>query len=153
MANPTVLRSIIALATTPAADHAVRPLVRVLLGRVVAFIARVHLLATAEPEPAIALGVMATAPAFRQLRAGREAQCFFLPPRSCGARYMFRRDAQEFRLRDLEAEFLVAFSADIARGVAAYRDDSWCWVGSGALGAGWYECAKEHVNWNTTFEV
>jgi hypothetical protein len=54
---------------------------------------------------------------------------------------VFRRDTQEFRLRDLKGEFLVAFSANIACSFAADSNNAWSWVCGGALRAGWYECA------------
>ena len=82
---------------------------------------------------------------------------------------MFRGDTQEFRLRDLKGKLLMAFSADIARGFAANRDDAWSWVGGRTLRAGWYECAEwalavlkrgsevklpwQHVNWDTALEI
>lgn len=58
---------------------------------------------------------------------------------------MFRGDAEEFRLRNLEGEFLMAFSANIASRFAAYRDYTWRGVVRRALRASRYECAGDRL--------
>lgn len=123
VARRAVLRPIVTLPRAPAADHAVRPLVRVLLALVVALVARVHLLAAAEPEPPVALGVVPASTAPRELGAWRQAQRLLFPSRAAGRRQpVERRDAQELGLRDGEAELLVALAAHVPRRLAAHGD-------------------------------
>jgi hypothetical protein len=53
-----------------------------LFGFVVAFVTCIDFLTTGETEPAVGLGVMAAATAFRELGAGRETESFFLTARA-----------------------------------------------------------------------
>lgn len=88
---------------------------------VVAPIAGIHLLAAAEAEPAVTLGVVPAAAAFGQLGAGSQAEDVFLAARAGGGRQAVEgRDAQELGLRDREGEFLMALSADVACALAAH---------------------------------
>ncbi|CAL3962613.1 unnamed protein product [Diplocarpon coronariae] len=94
-ADRAVFRPVVLLAGAVPADHTVRPLVRVLLSLLVALVARVHLQAAAEAEPAVALRVVAAAPAFWELAAGRQSERLALAPgpwpRGCAG----RGDAEE----------------------------------------------------------
>lgn len=80
VAEAAVLGPVVLLARAVPADHAVRPLGRVVLALRVAPVARVDLEAAAEAEPAVALGVMAAAAALGELRAGRQPERFPLAP-------------------------------------------------------------------------
>ncbi len=73
-ANPTVLRPIILLPATEAADHPVRMLVRVPGRRVMALVAREHTRAAREPEPAVRFLVVRTAAAERKFTASGDAE-------------------------------------------------------------------------------
>lgn len=85
MTERTVFWPVIPLPTTPTTDHAVRPLVRVLLRLVMALITRVDLLAAAEPEPPVTLRVVTTTTTVRQLGARCDAKLLSLSARSrCG---------------------------------------------------------------------
>ena len=61
MAETAILRSVVSFPTAPPTNHAISPFIRMVLFIVMALIARVHLLATAEAKPSIALHVVATA--------------------------------------------------------------------------------------------
>lgn len=86
---------------------------RMFLAFIVALVTSVHLLTAAEPKPPIALRIMAAAAAFGKLGARCQSKGFFLPAWSCGREAVYRGDAEEFGLGDLEREPLVAFSADV----------------------------------------
>lgn len=70
MANATILRPIILLSRAPAANHAVGPLIGMVLCFIVALIACIHFRAAAEAEPTVALGVMSAAASFWEFGAG-----------------------------------------------------------------------------------
>jgi len=82
--DSTVFRPVVLLSTAPPADHPVRPLVWMLLFFIVAFIARIYFLTTAESKPSVALRVMATATSFGEFGAGLETECLFLAARARG---------------------------------------------------------------------
>lgn len=129
MARRAVLRTVVLLARAPPTDHALGPLVDMLLSLVMALVARVHLLAAREAEPAVRLGVVAAAAALGELGAGHEAQGFFCaapPGREC---CRAGGDAQELDAGDGEGEFLVALAADVGDRLAAHGDDAGCGVG------------------------
>lgn len=125
MTNPTVLRPIILLPTAMPTDHAIRPLIVMFLSLIMAFIARVNLLAAAEAKPSVGLRVVATAAFLGQFGAGDEAECLFLAAGLSGWRQVRGADAEEFDLRDEEGEFLMAFATDVRCCLAAGGDDSW----------------------------
>jgi len=140
VADCAVLRPVVALPGAPSADHAVRPLVRVLLAIIMALITSVHLLAAAEAEPAVALGVVAAPPALGEFGAGSQAQRLLLTARAAGRwQPVEGGDAQEFELRDGECELLVAFTAHVSGRLAADGDDPWQGIRGGAFRAGGYE--------------
>ena len=70
MTDATILRSIILLSRAPSTNHAVGPLIGMVLCFIVAFIACIHFRAAAEAEPAVALGVMSAAASFGEFGAG-----------------------------------------------------------------------------------
>lgn len=115
VADSAVLRPVVRFPGAPPTDHAVRPLVRVLLVIIVALVACVHLLAAAEPEPTITLRVVSASAALGELGAGSQAQGLLLAARSAGRwKPVERGDAEELELRDGECEFVVALAADIS---------------------------------------
>lgn len=150
-AEPALLGPVMLLARAEAADHAVRVLVGVRLGRVVAPVARVYLAAAREAEPAVAFGVMRAAAAAREFLAGDDAERLGLgglaAQREQVARVQRRRGHEhEFRFGDLEGEAAVAVAAHgDAGGVAAHGDDAGAWDCGAAGGAGGHEGAGEHV--------
>jgi hypothetical protein len=124
VADTAVLRPVVGLPRAPPTYHAVCPLVGVLLGTVMTLIASVHLLAAAEPEPPVALRVVAAPPALGEFCAGRETKRLLLAGRAAGRREPVEGgDAQEFELRDRECEFLMAFAAHVPGRLAADGDD------------------------------
>ena len=78
MTDCAVFRPIVLLSTTVTTYHAVRPFVVVVFSVVVALVARVDLLATAESEPPIGFCIVTTAAALWQLGAGHESQRLLL---------------------------------------------------------------------------
>ena len=82
--NSTVLWPIVLLSATPSTYHAVRPLIRMFLFFVMAFVAGVHFLTTAKSKPSVALGVMAAAASFREFGASLETESLFLAAWSRG---------------------------------------------------------------------
>lgn len=132
--------------------------VRMRLFLVVASIARVHLGAAREAEPAVAFRVVATAASAGEFLASDDAKVFFgrfaaegeeVPRVERGIGY-----EGEFRFRDLEAESAVAFAADGDAGcVSADGNDAGGGHGGAAGGTGWSECAGEHIGDGTAGQV
>jgi hypothetical protein len=70
MTDPTILRPIVLLSTTMSTNHAIRPLIVMFLPFIMALVASINLLTTAEAEPTVGFRVVTTAAAFGELGAG-----------------------------------------------------------------------------------
>lgn len=130
--------AVVLLSRAPAADHPVGPLVDVLLGRVVASVARIHLGAAREAEPAVGSPVVGADATLRQLLPGTDPEVLLLATRSRGGgEHGGGSHAHELHLGYLEGEPRVALSARVRYRVALHgRQLAGC---RGAVGAGWDE--------------
>ncbi len=141
-----------------AADHAIRMLVRVGLRAIMALVARVHLHAAREAEPAVALGVMLAAAAVREFLAGDDAEVLFggfAPEREQVPRVQgLIGDEHELRFGQREAHVGVAGAADgDAGGGAPDRGNSGGGDGRGARGARGNEDTRQHIEDGTAGEI
>jgi len=73
MTERTILRPIVPLFAAPTTNHAIRPLVRMLLCVIMTFVTSVNFLTAAESKPPKALRIMATPTATWKLRARRNS--------------------------------------------------------------------------------
>ncbi len=122
-AEGTALGAEVLLARAPAADHTVGPLVGVVLRRIVALVARMHLAAARESEPAVAALVVFAGAAPGERIAYVQAQLLLASARTARRREDggARGIGEKLDVGDLERETAVALAAHVRGRLAAHR--------------------------------
>lgn len=143
-AKLALVHGVILLAAAPATDHAVGPLVGVVLGFFVAAIAGKDLVAAGEAEPAVRLAVMHARTTVGQRLARVQTELLGL---AFGARRRGRkragRNEEKLDVGDLEGKLGVALAAHIRHRFTADGDESM--AGRRAASACRYKGTRQHV--------